>query len=113
MPTRVGRRRRVARHIAVAVQPILHRISAGELACHRIVVPRVVVVQPRRAIRPLPRVTETRGLGAAAIADCAIRRVELRRGHVAAAIQRLADRPLSIRRQIGERAIRADTLSSR
>lgn len=110
MPARIRRRRWVASHIAIAIQPVVYAVSRRELACRWIIIPRVIVIQPRSAIGPLPGITQAGWRGATAVADIAIRRVELGRGDGSAAVQRLGDRPLPVGGQVGEWSVGADTL---
>lgn len=89
MPARVRKRRRVAMHIAVAVQPIRDRIRRGKLPQYRIVVARTMIVQPAaRAVLPLPRKAPARRHRAVGVARAAIGRVELLRRHVPATVYR-------------------------
>jgi hypothetical protein len=61
VPAGIAIRRRIACHVPIAIQPIVDRIGRDELPGHRIVVARLVVIQPRGAIGPLPGVAQRRG----------------------------------------------------
>ena len=89
VPAGVGIRPRVAMHVPIAVEPIGHRIRAGELPGYRIIVPRVVVVQPARPIGMLPGEAIGGRRRPAAVARAAIGRVELLVGDAARSVERL------------------------
>ena len=55
MPAGVGVADWVAPHVAVAVQPIQHRIGGGELPDGGVVIARAVVIEPRRRAPPAAR----------------------------------------------------------
>lgn len=91
VPSRIGCCCGVATHIAIAVEPLVRAIRTGELPGCWIVVPRVVVVEPRGAIRPLPGVAQRRRRTATIIAGDAMRREEQRADDIPTRIQRFGD----------------------
>ncbi len=89
--------------IAIAVRS-LHGVGAGELAHHRIVVPRVEIAQPRRILH-LPGVAMATGHAANGIAHVAIRAEQLLGQHVPAGVEIFADAAQRVGHQVRHAAI--------
>jgi hypothetical protein len=100
-------------HVAVAIEPILHRVGAGELVRNGIVVAGDIVGEAWRAVPLLASEEPGRRRCAVGIADTPVRAVELLEGDIAAAVQRLIQAAQPIARQVAECAAGPYPYSSR
>src|SRR5579875_2929713 len=71
LPRRVRARLRIAHHIHIRTRPLrvaLHDIRREELPTHRIIVPRVEIIQPRHTVRLLACEADAGGQRAGTVA---------------------------------------------
>ncbi len=87
MPAGIAQRLRVAMHVGVIVEPIALRVRRDELARQRIIIPRLVIIQPRRAVGVLVGEAPTARHGSAAVTGRTIGTIQNACRGVAAAIQ--------------------------